>query len=596
MNEHIPDSSAVSLELTKQELAKFISNPIPEVMSLRGHWGSGKTWTWVNVLEANKKNISLSKYSYVSLFGINDINELKETIFRSTINRSEIGGKPSLKTFSNNIKNILCPEVEYEEKGIVAWIAYQWKHRIKPLYPKVIKILHISKRIPYLDKYIEKFLTSNAMTSLSYLAVKDILICIDDMERIGEKLNLQDVFGLVTQLKEQRGCKIVLIFNDEKLNKNEEIFRTFREKVIDTDIKLLITPFECIKIVFGNCETIESKLVECCNHFSIDNIRVIQRIKKLYDLLKNQLKEFDYAVLEESIYALIPLVWAYYSQGKDVYEHVKNIQNKEINLSSAPAIGQDIKYLLNTYTYWRNHQLNSVLLFGVEHGFFIKDKLISAAKLVEERIIVDRKEKEFWEVWGPYHASFNDNEKEVVTSLHGYYIKHKTTLPLRYLDSILVCFREINQVQLTKELMDDFFETRNHDEILQEANNGFGNFGLTDEPLINKIKSLKFKNRNNKLSIGGILIRAIKENSYNNDDLNLLSEATDEDYYLFFKSINDADMRNKICREAAKFGHIRTDDERYKKVYSAVKEALSRIANESPLNKARVAVIDKNCL
>jgi len=49
-----------------------------------------------------------------------------------------------------------------------------------------------------------------------YLTVNRTIICIDDIERRRKNLDLRDVLGLITRLKEQKHCKVWLILNDEE--------------------------------------------------------------------------------------------------------------------------------------------------------------------------------------------------------------------------------------------------------------------------------------------------------------------------------------------------------------------------------------------
>ena len=65
-------------ELIENEIARFLASPEPEAVCLRGKWGVGKTYTWNKFLvDAQKaKKIGLNKYSYVSLFGLDSLDQL----------------------------------------------------------------------------------------------------------------------------------------------------------------------------------------------------------------------------------------------------------------------------------------------------------------------------------------------------------------------------------------------------------------------------------------------------------------------------------------------------------------------------------------
>jgi tRNA A37 threonylcarbamoyladenosine biosynthesis protein TsaE len=59
-----------SIEITKAEIKRFLTGSNPAVLCISGEWGVGKTFLWRLVLDElrNAKKLSLSRYSYVSLY------------------------------------------------------------------------------------------------------------------------------------------------------------------------------------------------------------------------------------------------------------------------------------------------------------------------------------------------------------------------------------------------------------------------------------------------------------------------------------------------------------------------------------------------
>jgi hypothetical protein len=75
-----------SMELTSAEIARFLGGDEPGVLCVTGDWGVGKTFLWRSVLDRlrNEKNgLSLSRYSYVSLFGLNSLDDVKSSLFEN---------------------------------------------------------------------------------------------------------------------------------------------------------------------------------------------------------------------------------------------------------------------------------------------------------------------------------------------------------------------------------------------------------------------------------------------------------------------------------------------------------------------------------
>ena len=69
----------MSIDIIENQIGRFLASEAPEVMSIKGAWGVGKTYAWTKYLNSakNQHKIALSKYSYVSLFGINSLDDLK---------------------------------------------------------------------------------------------------------------------------------------------------------------------------------------------------------------------------------------------------------------------------------------------------------------------------------------------------------------------------------------------------------------------------------------------------------------------------------------------------------------------------------------
>ncbi len=64
----------MSVENVRGQIRKFLRSPHSDVLCIRGNWGTGKTWTWLDELKraaSDKDGLSKSKYAYVSLFGQN---------------------------------------------------------------------------------------------------------------------------------------------------------------------------------------------------------------------------------------------------------------------------------------------------------------------------------------------------------------------------------------------------------------------------------------------------------------------------------------------------------------------------------------------
>jgi hypothetical protein len=95
----------MSVNVAKQEMRRVLSTRDPEVVCISGRWGVGKTYAWREQLEEARKEhgIALKRYAYVSLFGVNSLDDLKFAIFANGNDVVSPQSTPSFDAILNNI-------------------------------------------------------------------------------------------------------------------------------------------------------------------------------------------------------------------------------------------------------------------------------------------------------------------------------------------------------------------------------------------------------------------------------------------------------------------------------------------------------------
>lgn len=231
-------------------LLEFINNSKSKVAIIKGSWGSGKTYFWNNFIKNNIGNFSMNYVSYVSLFGLNNIEGITEQIYL-------------------NSKNT-CPETK--KLSFLSWVHRQIKNT---------KILNAADT-PYVNiALIRNLIVENG--------IKEFLICFDDLERIGDELKLNAILGYINRLKEERACKIVIICNEDELQDKESIMNKYREKVVDLDLTYKPTIRENLEIIWGNSipDIIETLFLK----LDVNNIRIMHQTKVAVDFFETHSKQ-----------------------------------------------------------------------------------------------------------------------------------------------------------------------------------------------------------------------------------------------------------------------------------------------------------------
>ena len=99
----------MSVQDVKVSLDNFLSSEQPRAIALTGKWGRGKTFFWSSVINEFFRKSDFDsglRYSYVSLFGISSISELKDAIFENAVSPEKILEGATAETLIANAKSL----------------------------------------------------------------------------------------------------------------------------------------------------------------------------------------------------------------------------------------------------------------------------------------------------------------------------------------------------------------------------------------------------------------------------------------------------------------------------------------------------------
>lgn len=212
-----------------------------ECVLFDGPWGIGKTYAVDKALNEQENVCS------ISMFGLQNSQQIyHEVLFQSALKNSKAGKATGVAS------------------DILDGIATIWKSAstAKEVLQSVAK-----------EK--ELFL----LLSKSFEALH--IIIIDDLERISDKVNLEEVLGIVEELKKCNYVKIILVANIEELRgNNAEIFKKYHEKVIDRIYHITEKPQ---KINWGDMGIHAGFMQEFLSVHKVNNLRTLQKAQKFYE-------------------------------------------------------------------------------------------------------------------------------------------------------------------------------------------------------------------------------------------------------------------------------------------------------------------------
>jgi hypothetical protein len=536
----------MSVKVIENQIRKFLNSDMPEVLSICGEWGIGKTFLWNKLIkEAKGKNrIELKSYSYVSLFGINSLDELKLSVFSQIIPRASIGQQPSFSTFKNNVRNMFS----------------RWR-----------KGNGFFKSISVIKNF------ASVIDAVSFLSIYKTIVCIDDFERKGSDLKFKDVLGLVSLLKEQKSCKIVLIFNGNALegeDKNE--YQQFREKVIDTELILDPAAAESISIIGWDIKNgVYKKLMESAIKLDIRNIRILKKIERLAIELEWLLTRQEPEVLKQALHSLVLLCGTFYTDKKK-FDFLKNL-DEMFNFSDEKDDKEIKKWKLQLqdYNYTTTDDFDLVIADAVENGYISEDKLIVEAEKLSEQAKATSAYGSFKDAWKIYRESFDNNVEEVINTIYESFMKNYNYISPYSLNAAVKLFRKLDRNELADKLITIYIEKRESEkELFNVVNSFFGNDSI-DGSLEIKFNTVYQAHKPAK-TIGDILQYIAENRAWIGEDKKILDDASEQEYYDFFKAEHGEQLGSLVS--ASLLAGI-----------GQAKNALIRIGKENKLNGMRVA-------
>lgn len=279
------------------------------VIGLTGEWGIGKTHFWKNFYKEKRSELGCQKYAYISLFGIDSLDSLKYEIAIQTqaTSTDKKDSKKNLKikslfTFITN--NVKIPDIQ--SNGFALSIG------------------------------------QNIITGALFSLVKDTIICIDDLERKSDNLDIKDIMGLISHLKTEKNCKVVVILHQDKTDNQ---FQEYKEKVFD-EIVHLTENFSIIKTIIDDDEMIDI-YKEFYEKLAVKNIRFYERVKRDYREIIESVDDLSLSSKDSMLRNLLIVRLA------DLIKPEIPCENKDNNFVF------DLKYLLNFEPY--NISDNSVV-------------------------------------------------------------------------------------------------------------------------------------------------------------------------------------------------------------------------------------------
>jgi len=550
----------MSIEIFTEVAEQFLRQNECSVLAIKGDWGVGKTYAWNRLTERVAGNMWPLTYCYVSLFGLSSIDEVRSAMLANMRPTDSLGGNPSIEMMNEQWWTLL-------RAGIG-----KTRNRLR----RILEDTTVGKHI------------SVALDTIAPWITKDMVVCFDDFERVSSRLSHDELMGFVSTLKETAGCKVVLIFNEEKLPADENAYKKYREKVVDLELKFAPTTDEAIEWGLSAELPFRDVATEVARKLDIVNVRVLKKIVTVIRLLEERFKDIREEVRRESVASAVVIGWSHFdrSGAAPTTEFLRgwNSFTRSLKNEKSKPTEQEEKWAarLNDAGFLHFDELDEAILNAIEQGYIqgsgYEVESRKRSRLYEKGDL----EQLFRSAWERYHESFEDDAAEVIAGLDEAARRAARILGPMDLNATVVLFRQLQRNDLADALIRYYIQERQGDpELFDLSSSPFGS--EVSDSAVRAAFAAKHEQLASTVTLREAVETMAKGQGWSAEDGRAVERATSDDFYALFKGPLGVRRGRaiKACLQAGAQPNAAAVTQR-------VMEALRRIADEWPINALRL--------
>lgn len=194
-------------------IRNYLSMESTGALMVSGEWGCGKTYHIEKVIIPTLRQEGWNPVK-VSLFGIESVNEIP---LRIADNYKRAESDKGERTEKEKNKSRLCGWGKEKVGKIVA------------------KGAQFASSISWLESFVDvkTLVANNGGLLYKLIPTENTVIILDDIERVIDTIDVHTLLGVINDLVEQRGYKVIVIANNSYMQQKGEAKLVFKEKVIE---------------------------------------------------------------------------------------------------------------------------------------------------------------------------------------------------------------------------------------------------------------------------------------------------------------------------------------------------------------------------
>lgn len=540
----------------------FLTRAEPGVLALKGSWGVGKTYAWDELIRAHRDKLHPKVYAYVSLFGVRSLAELRLAILAKRRATKEIGEKVT-------VSSLLNQDALEVGKKLLGWIPRKMPGASAPYVGNV----------------------SVALESVAETLIDECIVCLDDFERMNSNIAVDEVLGLISELKERKDCKVVLIFNESQLGSKSDQYQRYQEKVVDIALSYEPTTAETAAIAFPKTFHQHELASKCAAQLGLRNIRVLKRAAEMIELITATAPNAHPMLIDQVVKTTILVAWSLHSEGDKVpisalkhwnsYTVALRRMARGSNREMAPDPDEKWVGLLDDYGYTSTDEVDVAIIRVMEQGYVEESGLLESIAAKNEQLREFELRERFTKAWRRFHDSFADDQGELIDELRDSLTAAAHLIEPVNLNATVKLLRELSEDMLADDLIDVYVAAQKRSEVFDIQNSGFAK-EITDKRVVERFMEEAGKRKG--VSLRDAIYFLAQQSGWNPEHIEALRTATDEQLLAFFKDVHGKALRDLVngCLR------LREADGASSDVGWKVAGVLQQIAGQSRLNEIRM--------
>jgi KAP family P-loop domain len=527
------------------ELKRFLNSGDQKVLLLHGRWGTGKTYFWRHFIEQEQRSVTECFYSYVSLFGASSVAHVKSLVL--------FGGKPvrsadDLPSLGRRVANFIAGKRHYLPD---------------------ISLPHVGN-------------IGKAIGAFDELLIKSYLVCFDDLERRNNQLDLEQFFGLVSLLKEQNDCRVVIICNESELSEDDiRTLNKYREKIVDRQLTYDPLFDENFRIIFPQPNPSIREVFEA---LGLNNIRVFQQTRWCIEYFQPQLANCDASFIDKFNQQCARFACVHFALSKQItLQQLRRTSWLGASLSERGGLSEASADIVRNLQFLPT-DADDFIVDYLRNGYCDTAKFRSTVERLNREHRRREADQFLTQIWRKVWDSYQCDAEEIARAADEYATKYRDYIPYKYASDLLDFVKKIAPS----------FDAESKKESVAKALIPIADPATLrliqascESPEVKEQAKRKETELESRRSIEQLVLSLGESNGWNPPDFAELNQYSEDELFQWLSSAHQPYLLSIIAEVIARGQLESADNKGGNSIGVKFRKVFERLAKRSPLDKER---------